>query len=263
MLVLMLGSQARARSRSRVSGRDQGMGLPQTGYHIAFARDIAGVSMVRPRAVLRPAGAALQGRFAGAGPCRGWAGGRDIWQLLKAASCCALRIELDSPNIVIARLGPTKFALASEIVLGGETLRGIDADAERLARRQAGDTPGGSVTLQNWNPRCRNSSCMTSTWILRRVRCGLLAASFSARLPPVLGGHLSFTGSLTAAAGWTGSNGARSRERRRHLVSRLAPAAAGISEPARRRDGCIPNDGARHGRDARRARISISARRVW
>src|ERR1700730_686614 len=46
------------------------------------------------------------------------AGGRvaaDIWQLFKSGKLLAGRIELDSPSIVITRLGPTNFALASEI----------------------------------------------------------------------------------------------------------------------------------------------------
>src|SRR5712671_5704329 len=50
------------------------------------------------------------------------AGGRvaaDIWQLIRSGKLLAGRIELDSPTIVITRLGPTSFALASEIKLGG------------------------------------------------------------------------------------------------------------------------------------------------
>src|SRR6202142_1607415 len=51
------------------------------------------------------------------------AGGRigaDIWQLFRSGKLFAVRIELDSPNIIISRVGPGSFALASEIVLGGQ-----------------------------------------------------------------------------------------------------------------------------------------------
>ena len=74
------------------------------------------------------------------------AGGRvaaDIWQLIRSGKLLAGRIELDSPDIVIARLGPTRFALASEIELGGERRLAVRADAERPAGRQAGDSPCG------------------------------------------------------------------------------------------------------------------------
>src|SRR5271163_349149 len=51
------------------------------------------------------------------------AGGRvaaDIWQLMRSGKLLAGRIEVESPNISVARLGPTRFAVASEIELGGE-----------------------------------------------------------------------------------------------------------------------------------------------
>ena len=46
------------------------------------------------------------------------AGGRiaaDIWQLLQNGKLFALRVELDAPTLAIQRLGPSRFALASEI----------------------------------------------------------------------------------------------------------------------------------------------------
>src|ERR1700691_5933606 len=122
----------------------------QTGYHIAFA----GVSPsfrwygpelhfdrleLRSRDDRRVLARAAGGRVAA-----------DIWQLLSSGKLLAGRIELDSPAIVIARLGPTSFALASEIKLGGgdsslDTLTLNDLPAGKLAIRHA------VVTLQNWN----------------------------------------------------------------------------------------------------------------
>src|ERR1700730_16800017 len=51
------------------------------------------------------------------------AGGRvaaDVWQLIRSGKLLAGRIEVESPNIAVVRLSPTRFAIASEIELGGE-----------------------------------------------------------------------------------------------------------------------------------------------
>src|SRR6204780_2017946 len=122
----------------------------QTGYHIRFARVSPAFRRYGPelhfdqlelrskddrRVLARAAG----GRVAA-----------DIWQLISSGKLLAGRIELDSPSIVIARLGPTSFALASEIKLGGDnaslqTLTLDDLPAGKLAIRHA------VVTMQNWN----------------------------------------------------------------------------------------------------------------
>jgi len=126
----------------------------QTGYHIAFAAVSPSFRWYGPelhferlelrskddrRILARAAG----GRVAA-----------DIWQLISSGKLLAGRIELDSPNIVITRLGPTSFALASEIELGGndsslETLTLNDLPAGKLAIRHA------VVTMQNWNSALR------------------------------------------------------------------------------------------------------------
>src|ERR1700722_16595177 len=123
----------------------------QIGYHIAFA----GVSPsfrwygpelhfegleLRSKDDARVLARAAEGRVAA-----------DIWQLISSGKLLAGRIELDSPNIVITRLGPTSFALASEIKLGGgddsslQTLTLDDLPAGKLAIRHA------VVTMQKWN----------------------------------------------------------------------------------------------------------------
>src|ERR1700735_1807132 len=57
---------------------------------------------------------------------RGWAASHgggiaaDIWQLIRNGRLLAGRIEIDSPDITVARLGPDRFAVASEIELGGD-----------------------------------------------------------------------------------------------------------------------------------------------
>src|SRR5712664_4394026 len=92
----------------------------QTGYHITFA----GVSPsfrwygpelhferleLRSKDDARVLARAAGGRVAA-----------DIWQLISSGKLLAGRIEVDSPAIAVARLGRNRFAVASEIELGGE-----------------------------------------------------------------------------------------------------------------------------------------------
>jgi uncharacterized protein (TIGR02099 family) len=164
----------------------------QTGYHIAFDRVSPSFRWYGPelhfermelrskddrRVLARAAG----GRVAA-----------DIWQLISSGKLLAGRIELDSPNIVIARLGPSSFALASEIKLGGddaslETLTLDDLPAGKLAIRHA------AVTMQNWNSALPRLTLQDVNLDVRRGEAAL-ALIFKARLPPALGGILSIAG---------------------------------------------------------------------
>ena len=166
----------------------------QTGYHIAFAAVSPAFRWYGPELYLiRPElrshdDSRVLARAAGARV------GVDVWQLLQNGKLFALRVELDAPDIVIDRLGPSKFALASEIVLGGKrshasALTLNDLPAGMLVIR------GGSVSLRHWNPELPQLELHAVDLDLSRVD-GLFAASLSARLPPVLGGHLSFMGAL-------------------------------------------------------------------
>ncbi len=165
----------------------------QTGYHIGFA----GVSPsfrwygpelhfdrleLRSKDDRRVLARAAGGRVAA-----------DIWQLFKSGKLLAGRIELDSPSIVITRLGPTSFALASEIELSGEdsareTLHVNNLPAGLLVIRHA------VVTLQNWNAALPQLTLQDVNLNLQRGD-DMLSAVFNAHLPPVLGGTLSVTGS--------------------------------------------------------------------
>src|ERR1700688_4967647 len=92
----------------------------QTGYHIDFAGVSPSFRWYGPelhfeRLELRSKdGQRVLARAAGGRVAA------DVWQLLSTGKLLAGRIELDSPAIVIARLGSTSFALASEIKLGGD-----------------------------------------------------------------------------------------------------------------------------------------------
>src|SRR3981081_2974088 len=164
----------------------------QTGYHIEFA----GVSPsfrwygpelhfdrleLRSRDGRRVLARAAGGRVAA-----------DIWQLISSGKLLAGRIELDSPNIVITRLGPSSFALASESKLGSndsslETLTLDDLPAGKLAIRHA------VVTMQNWNSALPHLALRDVNLDVRLGDTGL-SVVFNAHLPPVLGGVLNVSG---------------------------------------------------------------------
>jgi len=164
----------------------------QTGYHIRFA----GVSPsfrwygpelhfeqleLRSKDDARVLARAAGGRVAA-----------DIWQLISSGKLLAGRIELDEPNIAIARLGPSSFALASEIKLGGddsslESLTLDDLPAGKLAIRHA------VVTMQNWNSALPLLVSQDVNLDARRGDDGL-SLLITARLPPALGGTLSMAG---------------------------------------------------------------------
>jgi len=164
----------------------------QTGYHIGFARVSPAFRWYGPelyfdrlelrskddqRVLARAAG----GRVAA-----------DIWQLIRSGKLLAGRIEVDSPAITVARIGPNSFAVASEIELGGED--------SSLGKLKLDDLPAGRVvirhavlTMQDWN-------AALPQLILQDVDIDAmrdtekLALEFSALLPGVLGGTVTFKG---------------------------------------------------------------------
>ena len=164
----------------------------QTGYHIAFAGVSPSFRWYGPE--LHFEGLELRSKDDTRVLARA-AGGRvaaDIWQLISSGKLLAGRIELDSPNIVITRLGPTSFALASEIKLGGndaslETLTLNDLPAGKFAIRHA------VVTMQNWNAALPQMALRDVNLDVRRGDEGLSVA-FNAQLPPALGGILNVSG---------------------------------------------------------------------
>ncbi|HEX4151534.1 MAG TPA: YhdP family protein [Steroidobacteraceae bacterium] len=166
----------------------------RTGYHIVFSGVSPALRWYGPELTL--SGLELRSRDDRRVLARATGGriGVDIWQLLQNGKLFALRVELDSPDFVIDRLGPSRFTLASEIVLGGEaptvsalTLNDLPAGALVIH--------GGSVSLLHWNPQLPRLDLRQVDLELTRVY-GLGAARLSARLPPVLGGRLSFTGTV-------------------------------------------------------------------
>jgi uncharacterized protein (TIGR02099 family) len=162
----------------------------QTGYHIAFAHVSPALRWYGPelyfdrlelrskddqRVLARAAG----GRVAA-----------DVWQLIRNGKLLAGRIEVEAPHIAVVRLGPTRFAVASEIELGGEdsSLRSLklsDLPAGRLVIRHA------VLSMENWNTALPQLTLQGVDVDVRRD--GREAAlNFSAQLPPALGGTVSF-----------------------------------------------------------------------
>jgi uncharacterized protein (TIGR02099 family) len=128
------------------------------------------------------------------------AGGRiaaDVWQLLQNGKLFALRVELDAPTITIERLGPSRFALASEIVWSSEP--------GSLSQKALNDLPAGTlvirhgvVVLQNWNAALPRLELRDVDFDATRV-AHFVSANLSAQLPPQLGGRLSVSGTAGGA----------------------------------------------------------------
>jgi uncharacterized protein (TIGR02099 family) len=172
----------------------------QTGYHIGFARVSPAFRWYGPelyfdqpelrskddqRVLARAAGARIAA---------------DIWQLIRSGKLLAGRIEVEAPNIVIERLGPSRFAVAGEIELGGDNsspraLQLNDLPAGKLVIRHA------VLTLQNWNAALPQLLLPDVDASLERDTQDL-ALIVNARLPPVLGGTASFRGSAHGRGDW-------------------------------------------------------------
>jgi uncharacterized protein (TIGR02099 family) len=165
----------------------------QTGYHIRFARVSPAFRWYGPELYFdqlelrskddqRVLARAADGRAAA-----------DIWQLIRTGKLLAGRIEIDSPAIAVARLGPYRFAVASEIELGGEqsamgTLNLDDLPVGRIVIRHA------VLTLQNWNAALPQL-ILQDVDIDARREAHELTLAFGALLPSVLGGTVTFKGS--------------------------------------------------------------------
>src|SRR5258708_35893316 len=120
LLLLLLGVKLTLDRAPRYQAEIKEWVHAQTGYHIAFQHVSPAFRWYGPelyfdrlelrskddrRVLARAAG----GRVAA-----------DIWQLIRSGKLLAGRIEVDSPSIAVARLGPHSFAVASEFELGGE-----------------------------------------------------------------------------------------------------------------------------------------------
>jgi uncharacterized protein (TIGR02099 family) len=184
----------------------------QTGYHVSFAQVSPAFRWYGPELYFdRPE---LRSKDDQRVLARA-AGGRiaaDIWQLFRSGKLLAGRIEIDSPNIAVARLGPSRFAVASEIELGGEdsslqTLKVEDLPAGRVIIRHA------VLTMQNWNAALPQLALQDVNIDVSRDAHDL-ELTFNAKLPAVLGGTVALIGSARGSGdvhflAWTAEAGAR------------------------------------------------------
>jgi uncharacterized protein (TIGR02099 family) len=196
-LLLMLALKLALDRAPRYQAQIKDWVYRRTGYHIAFAHVWPAFRWYGPelyfdRLELRsPDDRRVLARAAG---------GRiaaDVWQLLQNGKLFALRVELDAPSIAIERLGPSRFALASEIVWGGEP--------GSLSRMALNDLPagtlvirGGVVVLQDWNAALPRLELRDVDFDATRV-AHFVSAGLSAQLPAQLGGRLRVSGTAHGA----------------------------------------------------------------
>jgi len=161
----------------------------QTGYHIGFAHVSPALRWygpelyfdrleLRSRDDKRVLARAEGGRVA-----------VDISQLLRSGRLLAGRVELDSPDITVGRLGASRFAIAAEIEVGGENtaqnaLKADDLPFGTLAIRHA------VFTLRDWNPDLPTLVLQDVNIDLRHEADGI-GLVFDGQLPPALGGAVS------------------------------------------------------------------------
>jgi uncharacterized protein (TIGR02099 family) len=188
VLLLLLGVKLALDRAPRYQAQIKDWVHAQTGYHVAFAHVSPALRWYGPelyfdRLELRSKDD--QRVLARA------AGGRvavDIWQLLRSGRLLAGRVELDSPDIVLARLGTGRFAIASEIAVAGSgdaqnTLTADDVPAGALAIRHA------NFTLLDWNQELPKLQLQDVSIDLRHEEDGI-GLVFTGQLPAALGGTL-------------------------------------------------------------------------
>jgi len=197
MLTLMLAVKLALDRAPQYQGEIKEWVHRQTGYHIAFAHVSPAFRWYGPELYFDQLELRSKDDRRVLARAHGGRIGADIWHPLQSRRLFSLRIELDSPNILMDRVGPNKFALASEIVLGGDnssldTLALKDLPAGTLAIRR------GFVTIRHWNPDLPQLELRGVNMDLRRG-ADLVSLRLTTQLPQVLGGTLSFNGTAEGA----------------------------------------------------------------
>jgi uncharacterized protein (TIGR02099 family) len=214
----------------------------QIGYHVAFARVSPAFRWYGPELYFNQLELRSKDDRRVLARAAGGRVGVDFWQLIHSGKLLAGRIELDSPNISITRIGEDKFALASEIELGGGD---SSLPAARLGELPAGTLTirGGLVTIRNWNPALPQLELSDFNVSLRRGD-GLATLAVAASLPSVLGGNISVNGTAHGLGplntlDWTALARARSlslvgwRQLLPEYLSRLGAGVGGFEVAAR------------------------------
>ena len=194
VLALMLGLKLVLDRAPAYQAQIKGWFFRQSGYHIAFAHVSPALRWYGPELYFDRFELRSRDDSRVLARADGGRVGLDLWQFLRNGKLFALRIEVDAPDLSVDRLGPSTFAVASEIVLGGE--RGS------LSALTMNDLPAGTlvirhgiVALRRWNEALPELKLRDVNLDLSRVS-GLLDVRLSAQLPAVLGGRLSFSGTV-------------------------------------------------------------------
>lgn len=169
----------------------------RTGYHIAFAHVWPAFRWYGPELYFDELELRSSDGVRVLARAHGGRIGTDVWQLLQNGKLFALRVELDGPTLAIARVGPDRFALASEITWGTE--------GRALSDLALNDLPAGTIVIRrgiivvkDWNAALPRFELRDVSLDLTRV-AHFISANFSAQLPARLGGRLSVSGSARGA----------------------------------------------------------------
>jgi uncharacterized protein (TIGR02099 family) len=198
ILLLMLGVKIALDRAPHYQAQIKDWVYERTGYHIGFAHVSPAFRWYGPELYFDQLELRSRDDRRTLARARGGRIGLDVWQLLQNGKLFALRIEVDSPNVTVARLGPAKFAIASEIVIGGDetvsydTLKLDDLPAGTLVLRR------GFVTLEDWNAALPRLELREVSLDLARLS-RFVSASLSARMPGALGGRVSLSGTARGA----------------------------------------------------------------
>jgi uncharacterized protein (TIGR02099 family) len=188
VLLLLLGVKLALDRAPRYQSQIKEWVHAQTGYHVGFAHVSPALRWYGPelyfdrlelrskddqRILVRAAG----GRVA-----------VDVWQLLRSGRLLAGRVELDSPAIVVSRLGADRFAIASEIAVAGSgdaqnTLTADDVPLGVVAIRHA------NFTLLDWNQELPKLLLQDVSIDLSHEADGI-GFVFAGQMPAALGGTL-------------------------------------------------------------------------
>lgn len=165
----------------------------QTGLHIAFSHVRPSLRWYGPELYFADLELRSKDDRRVLARAKGGRIGADVWQLIRSGKLFSARVELISPDISIARLGPRSFALGAEIELNSQ---GANAQAFTLDDLPAGTLTirGGRLTVLNWNADLPQLLLANVNLTMHR-RADSLVLQFAAHLPDVLGGNLTLAGS--------------------------------------------------------------------
>ncbi len=164
----------------------------QTGYHVDFAHVSPTLRWYGPELQFDQLELRSKDDQRVLARAKGGSVAVDIRQLLHDGRLLAGRVQLDSPEIGVTRLGADRFAIASEIQVSAGGAGGLKQSTLR-----ADDLPFGTfavrhavITMHNWNPDLATLVVQDVSIDLRHETDGI-GVLLAGQLPPELGGSAS------------------------------------------------------------------------